>query len=103
MYNFDNVASLGESAGVNVKDLSQYANNGTVSGATWTGNGRRGGAYFFNTNQLISTPLTGTFNDFSVSVWFKDDGVVQTYERIIDKYYAGGFWLGRNAGVSNSR
>ena len=48
MYNFDNVANLGESGTV-VKDASLYANNGTVvNGATRTGNGKRGGAYNFD-------------------------------------------------------
>jgi hypothetical protein len=47
MMNFDNSTSLGES-GTLVKDLSQYGNNGTVIGATWTGNGKRAGGYQFN-------------------------------------------------------
>jgi hypothetical protein len=61
MYNFDNVTSLGENS-TTVKDMSQYSNNGTISGATWTGNGRRGGAYQFNgTSNYISIP-NYTFN-----------------------------------------
>jgi hypothetical protein len=44
-----------------VKDVSLYANNGTVNGATWTGNGKRGGAYQFNgtTNYISITNPTG--------------------------------------------
>jgi hypothetical protein len=47
MYNFDNITTLGES-GTFVKDMSSYGNNGTVNGATRTGNGKWGGAYTFN-------------------------------------------------------
>lgn len=48
MYNFDNITALGETTGAIVKDMSLYANNGTVNGATWTGNGKQGGAYTFD-------------------------------------------------------
>jgi hypothetical protein len=37
MYNFDNIASLGENA-TTVKDVSIYANNGTVNGAIRSSN-----------------------------------------------------------------
>jgi hypothetical protein len=47
MYNFNNIAALGES-GTFIKDMSQYGNNGTGNGAIWTGNGKRDGAYSFN-------------------------------------------------------
>lgn len=48
MYNFDNVSALGES-GTLVKDMSQYANNGTpTNGVTRTSNGQRNGAYLFD-------------------------------------------------------
>ena len=66
MYNFDNVAALGESAGTTVKDLSQYNNTGTVNGATWNTTGKRGGDYIFNgTSSYIQTNTTcsGMFVD----------------------------------------
>lgn len=41
MYNFDNIAALGENT-TTIKDLSAYSNTGTaINGATRTGNGRR--------------------------------------------------------------
>ena len=54
MYNFDNIT--GESTG-NIMDSSQYANNGSgYGGITWTGNGKRNGAYNFNgTNSYIAS------------------------------------------------
>jgi len=49
MMNFDNISSLGETTGGIIKDHSQYANNGNITGqVVWTGNGRRNGAYIFN-------------------------------------------------------
>ena len=75
-YNFDNITGLNESGTV-VKDFSQYANNGTISGATRTGNGKRGGAYIFNgSNNYISLPMTASLtgtpnNQRTMSSWVK--------------------------------
>ena len=62
MMNFDNITALGES-GTFVKDMSSYGNNGTVNGATWTGNGKRGGAYNFNdATHMIDIPNQPSLN-----------------------------------------
>ena len=62
MYNFDNITGLNES-GTLVKDMTQYANNGTVNGATWTSSGKRGGAYIFNgVSNNISIPDSSNLN-----------------------------------------
>jgi hypothetical protein len=65
MYNFDNISSLGENS-TTIKDMSQYANNGTVSGATATSNGKWNGAYNFDgINDFIqSNTINGTPNTF---------------------------------------
>jgi len=45
MYNFDDIPAAGNI----IKDISQYANNGTAyNGATLTGNGKWNGAYSFD-------------------------------------------------------
>jgi len=70
MMNFDNITALGES-GTLVKDMSQYANNGSISGATWTGNGKRGGAYSFDGNDIIQLLYSGTditTDNFTISI-----------------------------------
>jgi hypothetical protein len=50
----------------------------------------------------IGTTINNTLGDFSVEVWFKDDGVVTSYERLADKSYSNCFWLGRNNSLSNT-
>jgi len=79
-YNFDNVASIGESAAKAV-DVSRYGNNGTVYGnANWTTNGKYGGAMGFDgVNDYVevstSSSLRSITNDFTMSAWFKRFGV----------------------------
>jgi hypothetical protein len=84
MYNFDNITALGES-GTLVKDMSQYGNNGTpTSGATWTGNGRRGGAYTFDgTSNYLTLGNSSNFslsNNFTISLWINRRFDKGTYE-----------------------
>jgi len=58
MYNFDNVSSLWETTSI-LKDMSQYWNNGTITSATRTWNGRWNGAYIFNwTSEIDIAPGT---------------------------------------------
>jgi hypothetical protein len=59
MMNFENNSAFGESATF-IRDLSKYGNNGTCSGAScpaWTSAGKFGGAYNFDGNDIVSTPL----------------------------------------------
>jgi len=77
-------------------------NNGTLSGVTFTDEGAIGSAYEFDGNDRIATTVTTQFTDFTISLWFKDDGDNRAYERIADKSYTGGFWIGRQAGTANS-
>ncbi len=89
-------------SGTTAYDRSGQGNNGTINGAKPDG-GKVGQALSFNgTNNSVTTSLNTQFNDFTVSLWFKDDGVIQTYERLVDKNYVGGFWLGRNGSTANS-
>jgi hypothetical protein len=79
MYNFDNITALGESAGSIIKDMSQYGNNGTVNGATWTGNGKRGGAYTFNgSSSYISIPSYAFSTNNTISAWIDFTNVNDT-------------------------
>jgi hypothetical protein len=59
MMNFDNMLSLGETTGEIIKDFSRYGNNGTgYGGISWTGNGKRNGAYQFDgIDDYIGTDL----------------------------------------------
>lgn len=86
-------------------DNSGNNKNGSCSGAdcpTWTSAGKFGGAYSFDGNDRIGTQITTTFNDFTIEVWFKDNGDNVQYERLADKSYTQCFWLGRNSNTPNS-
>jgi len=64
--------------------------------------GKFGTAASFNGAQEITTPINDALGNFTVEVWFKDDGVVRGYERLVDKDFQQGFWLGRNGTTPNS-
>ena len=69
-----------------------YTSSGAIAGAqTYTqGNSRAG------------TTINSALTDFTVEVWFKDDAVATSYERLADKSYTGCFWFGRNSSTPNS-
>ncbi len=95
MFNFDNVAALGENyaaAGDVVKDLSRWGNHGYLSDEaldpakvpTWISYGKYGGAFDFTGNgvdsgQSIRVPHSDSLNpydsDFAIAVWIltRDD------------------------------
>jgi hypothetical protein len=63
-----------------------------------------GGAYSFDSSssQLILTTLTTQFADFSCCVWFKAGPQGAQYRRIVDKRYNQGFWMGRQADLTDT-
>jgi len=106
-----NVASTWDSGYVGVwhfndgKDVGSFSdstsndNDGSASGSaipTWTTSGRIGGAYTFDGDDRVATTITTAFTDFSVNLWFKNDGDTRSYERLADKNYQNGFWFGRS-------
>jgi len=97
---------LNEASGAtSFADSSGSENDGSCSGTTCPTSGvigKFGNAINFNGTQRISTNLTTALNDFTVEIWFKDDGIITTHERLIDKSYVNGFWLGRNSYKANS-
>ncbi len=73
--NFNNNSAIGENA-TKVVDISKYGNNGTINGATWTSDGRFGGAMQFDgvddyvdAGNGASTDLGN--NDFTIEAWVK--------------------------------
>ncbi len=89
--------------------LDSSGNNNTAifgsgsSAPAWT-TGKYGVGLSFNAanKTILSTGYTGQLNDFTISLWFKDDGSAQSFERLADKNYGTGFWLGRNGSSANS-
>lgn len=96
---------LDESSGAtSFADNSGNNNTGTCSGngCPTVVVGKFGNAVKFSSAQKITTPITTALNDFTVEVWFKDDGVIGVHERLTDKNYVSGFWMGRNGASPNS-
>ncbi|MEA3458938.1 MAG: LamG-like jellyroll fold domain-containing protein [Candidatus Thermoplasmatota archaeon] len=64
---------------ISTKDYSDNGYNGTICGATWTNNGRVGGAYYFGgASDYISMDMPNVFedisnNDFTICLWIKSD------------------------------
>ncbi|MDP1707254.1 MAG: LamG domain-containing protein [bacterium] len=88
-------------------DSSGQGNTGTLTNmkqATAPTIGKLGqGLYFDGGNGYVSTALTTAFNDFTACAWFLSTGKSgNTFDRIIDKTYNTGFWIGRNNNTSNS-
>lgn len=55
------------------------------------------------TGQRVNTPLNTAFTDFSACAWFypRPNPNGADYDRIIDKSFNTGFWLGRNPGTQD--
>ena len=96
-----NTASYAGS-GTTWTDLSGNNNHGTlISGVSFT-NSNGGVMVFAGTgDNRIQTNFSTAFTDFTIGIWFKDNGSLD-YGRLMDKDFINGFWLGRNGGVANS-
>lgn len=70
MYNFDNVASLGEDSST-VVDMTGNGNSGSVTQATWTSSGKYDGAFDFDGNgDSVTTNIDlDTYSSFTVTGW----------------------------------
>jgi len=80
-------------------DVSGNGNSGSlVNGPTFSNNS----IVFDGVDDYVNTSITTTYNDFTIGVWFKQVGNIIGYQRLLDKDYISGFWIGRNAGVANS-
>jgi uncharacterized protein (TIGR02145 family) len=93
--------------GGTTNDVSGNNNTGTLTNMSRSTSPVAGvigqGLKFDGVNNSVTTTFTSQLNDFTVSFWFKDNNFVDTaYERLVDKNYVGGFWLGRNASSANS-
>jgi hypothetical protein len=86
-------------SGTTWSDVSGNGNSGTLTnGPTFSNNS----IVFDGTNDYVNTSITTAYNDFTIGVWFKQVGNIIGYQRLVDKDYISGFWIGRNASVANS-
>jgi hypothetical protein len=81
-------------------DLRSSGNNGTLTnGATFSSTA--GGTLVFDgIDDRVQTSFNPTFTDFTVCVWYKDNGS-STYGRLVDNNYINGFWIGRDGTTPN--
>ena len=83
-------------------DLSGNGNNGTlINGPTFnTGNG--GSIVFDGTNAHVTTTFNTQLTNFTVCLWFRPtDSTNPNLARLLDKNYAGGFWLGKGTSANS--
>jgi prepilin-type N-terminal cleavage/methylation domain-containing protein len=100
--NFDSANLVSYSgAGTAMTDLSGIGNHGTLLNGVGYSNLNQGSMVFDGVNDKIQTNYAPQLGDFTVSIWYKDNGS-GVHGRLIDKSYAGGFWLGRNSGLADS-
>ncbi len=71
------------------KDYSGNGHNGTVTGSTWTEEGKVGGAYYFGgASDYIELSVPSIFddfssNDFTISVWVKSDDITDDHRVVL--------------------
>jgi len=70
------------------KDYSGNGYNGSIVGATWTEEGKVGGAYYFDGGSdyitVNSSPFDDVlYNDFTISVWIKSDAIADPFRRVL--------------------
>jgi hypothetical protein len=96
-----NIASY-PGSGSTWTDLSGSGNHGTLISGVSFANSSGGTLVFAGTdNNRVQTNLSTAFTDFTIGIWFKDNGSLG-YGRLMDKDFSNGFWLGRNGGTANS-
>ncbi|MBT5021533.1 LamG domain-containing protein [Candidatus Woesearchaeota archaeon] len=81
MMNLNNKSALGEDEG-NVADISRLSNDGTVTNAAWTAEGKYGGAYYFDgSGDYISGSITSNTatNKYTMSDWILIDELGNQY------------------------
>lgn len=76
-------------------DRSGHGNDGSDTSVSYNGTEAT-----FGGSSVISTPITTALSDFTCSVWFKATSNA-AYQRLVDKLYNGGFWLGRNGNAND--
>jgi hypothetical protein len=105
MYNFDNVSSLGETSSKAV-DSSRYSNNGTMTGVTWSSNGKYGYAANFGSvnNRIIASNSINLFGGGTMTAWAYADSFPNYNPRIFGAVGNSGdqIWIlnGINLGTS---
>jgi len=83
-------------------DVSGNNNSGSLTNGPTFSSAEGGSIVFDGTNDYATTNYTGQLLDFTACVWFKSTSPTKPYERLVDKSYQNGFWIGRNSSNPNS-
>jgi hypothetical protein len=81
-------------SGTTWTDLSGNGNNATLTNGPTFDSANGGSIVFDGTNDHATTSYGPQFNDFTIIAWYKSTSV-KSFDRIIDKDYVTGTWLGR--------
>jgi RNA polymerase sigma factor (sigma-70 family) len=82
-------------------DASGRDNHGQVAGATWTSDGKHGGAYrFASPNQFIRVANNDSLNpsNITLAAWIKTSRNDDTWRRVFDKSYSAGYAMSIGGG-----
>lgn len=85
-------------------DSTGNGNDGTAVNTPAVDNsGQVGDAVIFtaNASEYITTPYAAQLTDFTMEVWFKATTIVNNYQRIVDKDFANGTFVGRSNKADN--
>jgi hypothetical protein len=88
-------------AGATWKDTSGNGHIGTLTNGPTYDSANGGTIVFDGVDDYVSTNYNTALTDFTVGVWFKSTNV-SGYQRVLDKNYTSGFWIGRNTTLANS-
>ena len=101
--NLDAGASISyPGSGATWTDLSGNGNNGTLENGVGYVGTNGGSLSFDGVDDVVNTSYTPQLNDFTVIAWFRSTGGTLNYNRIVDKNYAAGLWIGRQGNTPNS-
>ena len=83
------------------KDISGNGYTGTLTNDPTFTPANGGSIVFDGTNDYVPTTYNTALTDFTAGVWFNSTNV-SGYQRVLDKSFDTGFWIGRNTTLANS-
>lgn len=82
-------------------NVSGSENNGILTNGPSYSTTRGGMISFDGVDDYVATSFNTALEDFTICCWFQKTGATVSYERIVDKSYINGFWIGRESSNAN--